>query len=103
MNKNFYVSQIELNEICKKFLIKELSLFGSVNTDNFNDESDIDLLVSFDESAKYSLFDIVRIKESFEELFNRRVDLVSKKAIQQSSNNYRRDSILNSAKVIYVS
>ena len=97
------ISQEELNILCKKYLIKELSLFGSVNTDKFNDESDIDLLVTFEEDAKYTLFDMVRIKESFEMFFNRRVDLVTKKAIERSKNNYRKESILKSAKVIYVS
>ena len=97
------ISQEELNILCKKYLIKELSLFGSVNTDKFNDESDIDLLVTFEEDAKYTLFDMVRIKESFEMFFNRRVDLVTKKAIERSKNNYRKESILKGAKVIYVS
>jgi uncharacterized protein len=99
----FNISQTELDEICKRFLIKELSLFGSINSDNFNEDSDIDLLVAFEDHANFSLFDIVRIKDSFENLFNRRVDLVSKNAIKQSRNIYRRDAILKSAKVIYVS
>lgn len=97
------LSQDELNNICKKYLIKELLLFGSVNTDKFNDESDIDLLVTFEDNTNYSLFDVVRIQESFEKFFNRSVDLISKKAIQQSRNTFRRESILNNAKVIYVS
>ncbi len=97
------ISQDELNNICKKYLIKELLLFGSVNTDKFNDESDIDLLVTFEDNTNYSLFDVVRIQESFEKFFNRSVDLISKKAIQQSRNTFRRESILNNAKVIYVS
>jgi len=104
MNLNeLKISQDELNNICKKYLIKELLLFGSVNTDKFNDESDIDLLVTFEDNTNYSLFDVVRIQESFEKFFNRSVDLVSKKAIQQSRNTFRRESILNNAKVIYVS
>lgn len=104
MNLNdLKISQDELNNICKKYLIKELSLFGSIITDNFNDESDIDLLVTFEDNSNYSLFDIVRIQESFEKFFNRPVDLVSKKAIQQSRNTFRRESILKNAKVIYVS
>jgi predicted nucleotidyltransferase len=104
MNLNeLKISQDELNNICKKYLIKELLLFGSVNTDKFNDESDIDLLVTFEDNTNYSLFDVVRIQESFEKFFNRSVDLISKKAIQQSRNTFRRESILNNAKVIYVS
>lgn len=101
--KKLKISQDELNCICKKYFIKELSLFGSVNTDKFDGETDIDLLVAFEDNTNYSLFDIVRIQESFMEFFKRPVDLVSKKAIQKSRNAYRRESILNNAKVIYVS
>jgi len=90
-----------LKEICLKHKVKELSIFGSALRDDFNTNSDIDLLVTFDDSTQYSLFDIVRIKEEFEKFLERPVDLVNRKAIEMSKNIYRKKAILESARVIY--
>jgi predicted nucleotidyltransferase len=90
-----------LKEICLKHKVKELSIFGSALRDDFNTNSDIDLLVTFDDSTQYSLFDIVRIKEEFEKFLERPVDLVNRKAIEMSKNIYRKKAILESAQVIY--
>ena len=77
---------IELNlekiyELCRKYKVKTLSVFGSILTDRFNDESDIDLLVNFLPYDPDSLeFDYVtnyiEFAESLETLLGRKVDLV---------------------------
>ena len=77
---------IELNlekiyELCRKYKVKTLSVFGSILTDRFNDESDVDLLVNFLPYNRDSLeFDYVRnyfdLQESLESLFGRKVDLI---------------------------
>ena len=77
---------IELNlekiyELCRKYKVKTLSVFGSILTDRFNDESDVDFLVDFLPFDPDSLeFDYVRnyidLAESLEDLFGRKVDLV---------------------------
>ena len=77
---------IELNlekiyELCRKYKVKTLSVFGSILTDRFNDESDVDFLVDFLPFDPDSLeFDYVRnyidLAESLENLFGRKVDLV---------------------------
>jgi predicted nucleotidyltransferase len=94
-------SENELKELCLKNQVKELSIFGSALRDDFNSDSDIDLLITFDDSTQYSLFDIVRIKEEFENFLERPVDLVKRKAIERSKNIYRKKAILESARVIY--
>ncbi|MGD1006752.1 MAG: nucleotidyltransferase domain-containing protein [Ignavibacteriaceae bacterium] len=94
-------SENELKELCLKNQVKELSIFGSALRDDFNSDSDIDLLITFDDSTQYSLFDIVRIKEEFENFLERPVDLVNRKAIERSKNIYRKKAILESARVIY--
>lgn len=91
----------KLKEICLKNQVKELSIFGSALRDDFNSSSDIDLLVTFNDNTGYSLFDIVRIKEEFEQFLERPVDLVNRNAIERSKNKYRKKAILESAKVIY--
>ena len=77
---------IELNiqkitELCKKYRVKTLSVFGSILSERFNDSSDVDLLVDFEPYDYNSLdFDYVRnyfdLKDSLELLLGREVDLI---------------------------
>ncbi|MGI0481569.1 nucleotidyltransferase family protein [Geminocystis sp. CENA526] len=89
-----------LKDICDRWLIKELALFGSILTDKFNDESDIDILVTFDDNAMWSLFDIVRLKNELKNVFKKDVDLVEKSAL---SNPFIRYEILNNNYILYES
>ncbi|MDT3695915.1 MAG: nucleotidyltransferase domain-containing protein [Ignavibacterium sp.] len=100
---NISIPEDKLREICKRFLIHELALFGSALRDDFNDKSDIDLLVEFIPESGISLFDIIDIQEEFKKLFGREVDIVSKNAIKRSKNDIRKNMILNNHKVIYTS
>src|SRR5438105_1835301 len=85
---------------CRKWRIVELSLFGSVLRQDFSPESDIDVLVVFAPEARYSLFDLGHMEEELKEVFDRDVDLVEKRAIEQSDNYIRRQHILDSARVV---
>lgn len=95
----------EIAIFCTKWHIAELALFGSVLRDDFRvageNPSDIDWLYVFSQEANYSLFDLVNIREDLASLCQRRVDLVSKKAIQSSRNWLRRQEILDSRVIIY--
>ncbi|MEM9542886.1 MAG: nucleotidyltransferase domain-containing protein [Cyanobacteria bacterium P01_E01_bin.42] len=96
------VTPIALANFCKKWEIRELSAFGSVLRDDFNANSDIDLLVTFHPQSKITLFDFETIEIELKTLFLRDVDLVSKRAIERSQNWIRRQNILGNARVIYV-
>jgi predicted nucleotidyltransferase len=85
-------------EFCRKWKIKELSIFGSALGEDFRPDSDVDVLVVFDDAAKWSLFDYLHAEEELKQLFGRKVDLVEKKAIR---NPFRRHHILNHHEVIY--
>ena len=76
-------------------------LFGSILRDDFNSDSDIDLLVTFAEDAKVTFFDLDSIENQFSLLFNRPVDVVTKKAINNSHNPIRKKNILDNLRVIY--
>lgn len=86
---------------CKKWKIRELALFGSVLRDDFQPDSDIDVLVTFDEDAKHTLFDLVRMQNELNQVLGREVDLISRRGIESSRNPIRRNAILNSAEAIY--
>lgn len=92
----------QLIEFCQRWQISEMALFGSVLRDDFSPDSDIDVLVSYHLTAKRGLFEKIRMQEELSFLLHRDVDLVSKKAIEQSQNWLRRKNILDSAEVIYV-
>lgn len=92
----------QLAEFCQQWQVSELALFGSILRDDFSSNSDIDVLVSYRPTAKRGLFEKIRMQEELSSLLHRDVDLVSKKAIEQSHNWLRRKNILESAEVIYV-
>lgn len=68
-------------ELCKKYRVKTLSVFGSILTDKFNDDSDVDLLVDFEpydpDSTDFDYFtNYWDLQDSLEHLFERKVDLI---------------------------
>jgi uncharacterized protein len=89
-----------ISEFCRKWKIAELSLFGSVLRDDFCEESDIDVLVTFSGDAEWSLFDYVDMREELKEIFGRDVDLVEASSLR---NPFRRIEILNTRRIVYVS
>ena len=84
--------------LCRKYSINELSVFGSSIRDDFTKNSDIDILVSFNENASITLFDIMDLEREFSLLLNRKVDIVEKEALK---NPIRKNKILSSREVIY--
>jgi len=96
--------KLPLNEIsafCRKWNILEFSLFGSVLREDFSPESDIDVLVLFSPAAKWTLLDMVEMREELMEIFGREVDLLSKRGAESSRNQVRKKEILESAEIIY--
>ena len=90
-------------EFCHRWRIKELALFGSVLRDDFKSGSDVDVLVTFEPDADWSLLDHIQMEEELSRILGRRVDLISKRAVERSHNWIRKQAILNNAKVVYAS
>lgn len=81
---------IELNlqriiDLCRKHKVKTLAVFGSILTDRFNDQSDVDLLVNFD-TTDHENWDYVSnyfdFQEALEKVLGRKVDLVVEKGLK---------------------
>ena len=87
-----------LEAFCRKWRVRELSLFGSVLRDDFGPNSDVDVLVSFDDDAPWSLWDLIAMQDELAEMFGRPVDLVEKEGLR---NPFRRQQILETRQVIY--
>ena len=97
----FFFSKKEIEKLCQRWDIVELSFFGSVLRDDFHADSDVDVMVSFSPSAEYGLFALSRLQEELESIFGRKVDLVDRAAIESSRNFIRRKEILESRETIY--
>ena len=93
----------KIADYCRRWKITEFAVFGSALRDDFNPKSDIDVLVTFQTDAHWTLFDMVDMQEELKDIFGRDVHLASRRGIESSQNYLRRKEILSSAKVIHVS
>jgi uncharacterized protein len=89
----------EIKALCNAHNVRSLFAFGSVCTDKFNDQSDIDLLISFYPMDFGDYADTYfEIADKFENLFHRPVDLITDKSL---SNPYFIDSINQTKALLY--
>lgn len=90
----------KIKKICVDLHLKSFALFGSVITDKFGAESDIDILVEFDPQKNENLFDAYfTLKEDLENIFNRPVDIVIERSVR---NPFLKRSIDSTKRTIYV-
>lgn len=96
------VEQDKLRAFCEKWKISEFALFGSVLRDDFGSESDIDVLVTFAPDGRWTLLNLVEMEDELKVMFGRDIDLVLRKSVERSNNQYRREHILSTARTVYV-
>jgi predicted nucleotidyltransferase len=97
MSARIAFSEEEVKSFCRRWEVRELALFGSVLRDDFRSDSDVDVLVTFQDGAGWSLLDIVSMKDELGRIFGREIDIVEKDAVR---NPFMRQSILSS-EVLY--
>lgn len=90
-----------LERYCAKWKIRELAVFGSAARGDFRPDSDVDVLATFADDARWSLWDVIAAEEELAQIFGRPVDLVERSTVEQSENWIRKNSILNTARVVY--
>ena len=96
-NPEAYTSDIR--KLCEAHKVKNLYAFGSVLTDNFNNESDIDLIVDFSNIAVEDYADnYFDFKFSLQDIFKRPIDLLEEKALK---NPYFTQSVYQNRKLVY--
>ncbi len=93
--------QAWLADFCRRWSLREIAVFGSCARGEMTAASDVDVMVWFADEARPSLYDLAAMQQELESSFGRRVDLLSRTAVERSTNPYRRHEILNSAKVLY--
>lgn len=87
----------ELEAFCQRHHIRKLSLFGSVLREDFAPDSDIDVLVEFEEGTRIGLIRFSQIELELSALIGRKVDLNT----PQDLSDFFRDTVLASAQVLY--
>jgi predicted nucleotidyltransferase len=91
----------EIVAFCKRWKVVEFALFGSALRDDFSPESDVDALVSFAPDSNWCLFEHVQMRQELKSIFARDVDLITRRALEQSRNTLLRSEILSTAKVVF--
>ncbi len=87
----------ELTNFCRRYQVRELSLFGSMLRQDYRSDSDVDLLVSFEPEARVTFLTLARMQRELETLLGRTVDLVPKDGLKPVI----RDHVLATARVLY--
>ena len=90
-----------IEAFCRRWRIRELAVFGSAVRDELGPESDVDVLVSFEEGREPTLFAFARLSRELRDLLGREVDVLTRRGVEQSRNPYRRREILDTAETLY--
>ena len=84
-------------EICRRYHVRELAVFGSAARGDIRPDSDIDLLVEFEPDARIGLFKFAAMEQELAALLGRIVDLVTKPGLKP----WIRPHVLRDAKILY--
>ena len=89
----------QINDLCGKYNVRRLFAFGSVLTDGFNEQSDVDLIVDFNKNViKDHFLNYFDFKYALEDALGRKVDLLEEQPIR---NSYLRKNIESTKTLIY--
>jgi predicted nucleotidyltransferase len=88
-----------LRDLCLKYQVRELALFGSAARGEQNEDSDLDFLVEFEPQARIGFLSFSSLSRELSALTHCRVDLVPKLGLKKTI----RDQVLAEAKIIYAS
>lgn len=86
-----------LAEVCRRYGVRELSLFGSATRGETGPGSDIDIMVEFKPEARVGMIKFELLAEELTRLAGRRVDLVTKRGLKP----WVRSEVLKDLRVIY--
>jgi predicted nucleotidyltransferase len=101
INPHLDVTDEQIAAYCRRWSIVRFELFGSVLRDDFRDDSDVDVLVTFAPDVERGIREMRMMTDELRTMFGRPVDLVVRELVESSENYIRRRSILNSAQSVY--
>jgi len=86
-----------IGSLCRRYHVRELAVFGSALRGDFSSDSDIDLLVEFEEDAQIGFLALSRLQRELSALLGRRVDLVPRNGLKPTI----RQQVLSDAELLY--
>jgi predicted nucleotidyltransferase len=95
------VSDEKIRHFCQRWKVSELAIFGSALREDYSQDSDVDILISFKPEIHWGLFDLVNMETELKTIFGKEIDLVEKNAVVNSENYIRRKGILDGAQIIF--
>ncbi len=97
MQPRIPIDSTQIETLCRRYHVRRLGVFGSVLREDFGPQSDVDVLVEFEEGYRPGLafFDM---QQELGVLLGRPVDLVERRALR---NPYRRHEILKTSQTLY--
>ena len=98
--EDLQVDRKRLAEICERYGVARLEVFGSFTRGDAEASSDIDVMVTFGPDAPVGL-EFVSLQQELEALFHRPVDLLTRRSVERSPNKYFRHFALRSTEPIY--
>lgn len=91
------IDRERLASFCQKHHLTKLALFGSVLTERFGPDSDVDVLFEYDPEHVPSLFDVAGMEEELSEILGRKADMRTPRDLSR----YFRDEVVRTARVEY--
>src|SRR4051812_11818338 len=91
------IADPDVAAICRRYQVRELSVFGSAARGELRPDSDVDLLVDFEPKARIGLLELAGLIEDFSTLVGRRVDVAVKPALKPLV----RSEVLADARLLY--
>ena len=91
------IPQDKIVAFCSRYNVARLALFGSVLGSEFSSDSDVDVLVVFDQNAEVGFLMLSRMRRELSQIFGRTVDLVPETGLKPLI----RDEVISSSQVIY--
>lgn len=95
--RNIEIRENKIAEFCRRNHISKLSLFGSALGDDFNEDSDVDILVEFEPGHVIGLIKLAGLEIELSEMLERKVDLRT----PQDLSRYFRKEVLAEAETLY--
>jgi len=97
VTESIHLPMDAVRELCERYRVRELAIFGSALQGNYGPESDLDLLVEFKPDAEVGFLALARLQRELSELLGVRVDVVPKNGLKPAI----RDHVLQEAQVVY--
>ncbi|MBE7544913.1 MAG: nucleotidyltransferase family protein [Bryobacteraceae bacterium] len=88
MSAALEIPAAQIADLCRRYHVRELGLFGSAARGELRDDSDIDILVEFLPNSGMNLFRYADMEDELSQMFGRKVDLVSKNGLKPRVRDY---------------